>query len=177
MEIQILDKRFERYIPHAHIMEAVKELAARVREDAGDKVPVFVVVLKGGMIFAADFAKEYDGEMIMDYIRVKSYAGTGSTGKVELLIPPSEDLEGRPVYVLEDIVDTGNTLEFLVEELKKHHPDFVKIVTLFYKPSAYRKSLPVDFAGMEIPNEFIVGYGLDYHERGRNLKDVYQLKK
>ncbi|NPA46542.1 MAG: hypoxanthine phosphoribosyltransferase [Chlorobi bacterium] len=179
MEIQILDKRFVRYIPHGEILAKVEELARRVHADAAgaDEIPVFVVVLKGGMIFAADFAKAYPGEMILDYMRVKSYEGTGSTGKVRLLIPPSENLEGRPVYLLEDIVDTGNTLAFLVDELKKHRPAFVKIVTLFYKPEAYKKDLPVDFAGMEIPNKFIVGYGLDYNELGRNLKDVYQLKK
>jgi hypoxanthine phosphoribosyltransferase len=176
-EIRILDKTFVKYIPHSRIMEAVERLAGQVAEEMQDQPAVFMVVLKGGMVFAADFAKAYPGPMIMDYLRVKSYSGTESTGRVEMLIPPSEDIQGRPVYILEDIVDTGNTLEFLVEELEKRGPASVKVVSLFFKPEAYRKNLPVDFVGMEIPNKFIVGYGLDYKELGRNLKDVYQLKK
>ena len=170
------DKVFERYIPHAKIQEAVRSLALRVREDAGDRVPVFMVVLKGGMVFAADFAKYYRGDMVLDYIRVKSYSGTRSTGRMEWLIEPSEQLKGRPVYLLEDIVDTGNTLAFMLDRLAAYEPAYVKIVSLFYKPEAYRKDIPLNFVGMEIPNKFIVGYGLDYDELGRNLKDVYQLK-
>ncbi len=175
-QIKLHDKVFERYIPHAKIQETVQELAGRVYEDAGRQVPVFLVVLKGGMVFATDFAKHYPGEMILDYIRVKSYSGTRSTGQMEWLIKPSEDLQGRPVYLLEDIVDTGNTLAFMLDRLAEYNPAYVKIVSLFHKPEAYRKDIPLDFIGMKIPNKFIVGYGLDYDELGRNLKDVYQLK-
>ncbi len=175
-QIKLHDKVFERYIPHAQILEAVQELAGRVYKDANGRQPVFLVVLKGGMVFATDFAKHYPGEMILDFIRVKSYSGTRSTGRMEWLVEPSENLEGRPVYLLEDIVDTGNTLAFMLDRLAAYKPAYVKIVSLFHKPEAYHKDIPLDFVGIEIPNKFIVGYGLDYDELGRNLKDVYQLK-
>jgi len=173
--IRLDDKEFVKFIPHGKILSAVEKLARQVEKDTSD-VPVFVVVLKGGMIFASDFAKAYKKPAIFDFIRVKSYRDTRSTGEVKVLLDISEDIRGKEVYVLEDIVDTGNTLGKIIEMLEKHQPAFVKIVTLFFKPEAYKKDHPVHFTGMEIPNKFIVGYGLDYNELGRNLQDIYQLK-
>jgi hypoxanthine phosphoribosyltransferase len=174
-EIKIHDKTFVEFIPEKKILEAVDFLAEQVRKDTTGK-PVFIIVLKGGLLFGADFAKAYNGDAVFDFIRLKSYSGTESTGKVEVILNVHEQLEGKEVYVLEDIVDTGHTLEKIREILKNKHPKYIKIVTLFYKPDSYVKDFPVDFVGIKIPNKFIVGYGLDYDEEGRNLRDVYQLK-
>ncbi|NPA42759.1 MAG: hypoxanthine phosphoribosyltransferase [Chlorobi bacterium] len=174
-EIVLHDKRFVKFISHREILEAVRRLAERVADDAGE-MPVFVAVLKGGFVFASDFAKAYRRPAVFDFIRVKSYKGTASSGEVEVLLDVSEDLQGKEVYVLEDIVDTGQSLEKIVELLSAKNPKSLKTVALFFKPEAYRKDIPVDYKGIVIPNKFIVGYGLDYNELGRNLPDVYQLK-
>lgn len=174
-EIRLHDKIFVPFISADEISRAVRRLARQVRKDVTD-IPVFITVLKGGFVFAADFAKHYDGPAEFDFIRVKSYRNTQSSGIVEILLDITADIRDREIYVLEDIVDTGNTLGTILDMIYKHRPKSVKIVSLFFKPEAYKKDYPVHFVGLEIPNKFIVGYGLDYNELGRNLKDVYQLK-
>ena len=174
-EITLYDKTFVKFITHEEILQIVNKLAHAVEKDASD-LPVFITVLKGGMLFAADFAKAYKKQALFDFIRVKSYVNIQSQGKVKVLLDVSENIKEKEVYVLEDIVDTGNTLEKIIEILQKHQPRSIKIISLFFKPDAYKKNYPVHFIGKEIPNKFIVGYGLDYNELGRNLKDVYQLK-
>jgi adenylate kinase len=174
-EIVLQDKTFIQYIPREEIDRVVKRLAREVEKDASD-VPVFVITLKGGFMFGSDFAKHYNKSAVFDFIRLKSYENMESTGKVEIILDVTENISGKEVYVLEDIVDTGNTLEHIITLLKQKNPKFIKIVTLFYKPEAYKKEFPVDFVGFEIPKKFIVGYGLDYNEQGRNLSEVYQLK-
>ncbi len=174
-DIRLHDKVFEPYISQDEILRTVRELSRRVAEDV-QGMPVFIVTLKGAAPFAMDFAKFYQGDAVFDYIRVKSYAGTGSTGKVDIILDVTENIEGKNVYILEDIVDTGTTLEIVLDMVKKKNPASVKVVTLFHKPEAYQKNIPLDFIGMNIPNKFIVGYGLDYNELGRNLQDIYQLK-
>ncbi len=175
-QIQIKDKVFEKFISEDEILEAVKKLASDVMRDADDH-SVFVVVLKGAFMFGSEFAKHYTKPAIFDFIRVKSYRDTQSSGNVEVILDIHEDVKGKDVYVLEDIVDTGNTLEKIREMILSKNPASLKIVTLFFKPEAYKKNYPVDYKGFIIPNKFIVGYGLDYNELGRNLKHVYQLKK
>jgi len=176
-EIKLHDKTFVPYISEEQIQNAVKKLSKDIRNYAGEQEIVFVVVLKGSFIFAADLAKYYNAPAVFEFYRLKSYEGTQTTGKVEILIDIEDDLiQGKQVIVLEDIVDSGNTLEKIVEELSKKQPAGLKIATLFYKPEAYTKNLPVDFVGMKIPNDFIVGYGLDYDELGRNLPEIYKLK-
>jgi len=174
-EIRLHDKVFVPFLKEEQILEAVRRLAEEVARDVQD-MPVFIIVLKGGFIFGSDFAKFYNGPAVFDFIRLKSYRDTRSTGKPEVLLDITENIKGKEVYVLEDIVDTGNTLGTILDLVNKHQPKSVKIVTLFFKPEAYKKDYPVHFVGLEIPNKFIVGYGLDYNELGRNLPDVYQLK-
>ncbi len=174
-EVVLHDKTFVKYISSEQIKKEVKRLAEEVEKDVSD-IPVFVITLKGGFMFGSDFAKAFKKPALFDFIRVKSYINTESTGDVEVILNVTENIKDKEVYILEDIVDTGNTLEKIMALLQSHQPKFIKIVTLFYKPEAYKKNIPVDFVGFEIPKKFIVGYGLDYNELGRNLKEVYQLK-
>jgi adenylate kinase len=177
-EIQLHDKKFIPYINKEQIAMAVSKVAEQIEKDAKDNPVVFVVVLKGSFIFASDLAKIYNGKATFEFYRLKSYEGTKSSGKVDILIDIDEKfIKNKTVIVLEDIVDTGNTLEKIVEELQKKQPASLKIATLFYKPEAYTKNIPIDYVGMEIPNKFIVGYGLDYDELGRNIPEIYRLKE
>ena len=176
--IRLLDKTFVPYINERKIAQSVKKIANQIEAYAKQDELVFIVVLKGSFIFASDFAKQYNKNAKFEFYRLKSYEGTHSTGNVEILVDIEADLiKNKKVIVLEDIVDSGNTLEKIILELRKKQPADLKIATLFYKPDAYNKSFTIDFVGMEIPNDFIVGYGLDYDELGRNLPEIYRLKK
>ncbi len=176
--IKLHDKIFEPYIGKEKIFRAVSKLAKEIESYAGDNELVFVVVLKGSFVFASDFSKAYTKNAVFEFYRLKSYEGTDSTGDVKILVDIAPELlKDKKVVVLEDIIDTGNTLQKILEELQKKQPAELKIATLFYKPEAYQKSYPIDFVGMEIPNDFIVGYGLDYDELGRNLPEIYRLKQ
>jgi len=177
-EIQLHDKIFEPYISSEKIANAIKKLASEIEDYAKDETLVFVSVLKGSFMFTSDLAKNYKKPVIFEFFRLKSYQGTSTTGEVEIIVDIDEDLiKGKNVIVLEDIVDSGNTLEKIYEILETKKPKSIKIATLFYKPKAYNKSFPIDFVGMEIPNDFIVGFGLDYDELGRNLPEIYKLKE
>ena len=176
--IQLHDKTFEPYIDKDKIAKAVSSLANQIEKYAGNEPVIFIVVLKGSFIFAADLAKQYTKDAVFEFYRLKSYEGTQTSGDVRILVDIDANLiKGKRVIVLEDIVDTGNTLEKIMSELTKKQPADLKIATLFFKPNAYKKDFPIDFVGMEIPNAFIVGYGLDYDEIGRNLPKIYRLKK
>ena len=177
-ELKIHDKTFVPYIDENQIHDAIKKLVRQIEDYAQDSTIVFVVILKGAYIFASDFSKNYSKNALFEFYRLKSYEGTSSTGKVQVLVDLDKKfIEGKNVVVLEDIVDTGNTLEKIIEELQAKNPASLKIATLFFKPDAYKKKLTIDFVGIEIPNKFILGYGLDYNELGRNLPEIYQLKE
>ncbi len=177
-DIKLHGKTFEPYITKEQIEAAIRKLSHEIENYAKDETIVFVVVLKGSFIFSADLAKHYQKNAIFEFYRLKSYEGTQSSGEVKVLVDIDDQLiEGKKVVVLEDIVDTGNTLIKIIEELGRKNPADLKIASLFFKPTAYTKNRPIDFVGMEIPNEFIVGYGLDYDELGRNLPIIYKLKE
>ncbi len=177
-EIKLHDKVFEPYISQQQIIEAVKKVADRLDSYANNQELVFVSVLKGAFMFSTDLAKFYNKPAVFEFFRLKSYEGTKTTGEVKILVDIDADkIKDKNVIVLEDIVDTGNTLVKIVEILKQKNPKSLKIATLFYKPESYTKDIPIDFVGMEIPNDFIVGYGLDYDELGRNLPEIYKLKQ
>ncbi len=177
-EIRLHDKTFVPYINKDKIAQAIAKLSSQIDDYAQDETIVFVVVLKGSFIFAADLAKSYNKNAIFEFYRLKSYEGTTSTGNVQILVDIDDELiKNKKVVVIEDIVDSGNTLEKIIEELTKKQPADLKIATLFYKPEAYTKNFDIDFVGLEIPNDFIVGYGLDYNELGRNLPEIYRLKE
>jgi len=173
--IQILDKKFETFIPYEEIDRAIEKMAEKINRDLKDEVPIFLVILNGSFMFAADLMKKITFPCEVSFIKLASYVGTQSTEKLKELIGLNEDLEGRTIVIVEDIIDTGNTLEGVLSSLKKMKTKEVKIATLLYKPEAFKGSYEIDYVGLEIPNDFIVGYGLDYNQQGRNLKDIYKI--
>lgn len=176
MEIQLHDKHFAPFISAQEIDFAIATMAAQVQADFADEVPVFVGILNGAFMVVSDFMKHYKSPCEVSFIKLASYEGTESSNEVKQLIGINQNLEGRSVIVIEDIVDTGNTLAELKDLFKKQNVKHFKIATLFLKPDAYKKDIKIDYVGIRIPNKFIVGYGLDYDGLGRNLSEVYQLK-
>lgn len=171
--INLLDKEFALSIPASDIKKALWEMASKMNRDLHDKNPLMICILNGSFMFSADLMKLIDFPCEISFVKLSSYQGTGSTGKVKHLIGLNEEIEGRTVVLLEDIVDTGVTIENLVKQLETYNTQDVKIATLLFKPDACKRDVKLDYVGMEIPNEFIVGYGLDYNGYGRNLSDIY----
>lgn len=174
--ITLHDKTFVPFISENEINQAIKKLADAVYSDYKNETPIFLGVLNGAFMFMGDLMKNYQGLCEVSFVKLASYHGTSTTGTMKDLIGLNESLENRHVIIVEDIVDTGNTLEYLFEILKNKNTLSVKTATLFFKPEAYKKKLKLDYTGIEIPNKFIVGYGLDYDGLGRNLPEIYQLK-
>ena len=171
--ISIHDKEFQPYLSAAELDAAVAGLAARLSADYAGRRPLFVVVLTGGFMFAADLLKHYQGECEIVFIRVASYEGTSSTGVVQEVLGLREEIQGRDIILVEDIVDTGTTMHHLLPTLQGKGPASVEIATLFFKPESLRHDIALRYVAKEIPNDFVVGYGLDYDGLGRNLPDVY----
>ena len=176
-EVTILDKNFEVMISRKQIENRVKEIASQLNAEYKNKNPVFIGVLNGAFLFMADLFRNIETPCEVSFIRVSSYSGTTSTGTMKQVVGLSGNLKGRHIILIEDIVDTGATLTFLMKELSQHQPASVKLVTLLFKPAALQKPVKVDYCGFEIDPEFVVGYGLDYDGYGRNLQDIYVLKK
>ena len=176
--IKLHDKQFTPYISKENIAKYIQYLAKLVAKDiAKDEVPIFIGILNGSFMFAADFVREYPHDCHITFVKLASYEGTNSTGKIKQLVGLNEELEGKTVVILEDIIDTGNTLAEIYNIFKDKNVKDLKIATLFFKPDVFRKSLPIDYIGKSIEDKFIVGYGLDYDGLGRNLPDIYQLKE
>lgn len=173
--VRLKDKSFRIYKSESEILSAIRQVANRINDDYIGKRPVIVPVLNGAFMFASDLMKELKLDCELSFVKSASYEGTTTTGTVNTLIGLNTDLKGRHVIILEDIVDTGTTLAKLLPEFNSHQPASLKIATLLMKPHALKTPLTVDYVGMEIPNEFIVGYGLDYDGLGRNLRDIYQV--
>lgn len=173
--VKLHDKEFKPYISAETLHSTISKLAENLSADVKKSFPLFIVVLNGSFIFAADLVKLLKFPCEISFVKLASYQGTGSTGNVCELIGLTENIENRTVVIVEDIIDTGNTLEKLHELLKDKKAKEIKTVTLLFKPAAYKKTIPVDYVGMEIKNEFVVGYGLDYNGLGRNLRDIYIL--
>ncbi|MEW7280634.1 adenylate kinase [Aquimarina sp. 2201CG1-2-11] len=174
--IKLHDLEFIPFIDEDTIDTAIDKIGVMLNQDLVDKKPLFIGVLNGAFMFASEVVKKFDYACEVSFIKLASYEGTQSTSEVKKLIGLNEDVSGRTVVVLEDIIDTGNTIETIVDLLIKEGCAEVKVATLFYKPEAYKKKINIDYIGIEIPNRFIVGYGLDYNGLGRNLTRVYQLK-
>jgi len=174
--IKIHDKEFGLYLPYEKIRSVVEELADRMNHDLAGKNPLFICILNGSFMFAAELFKRINLiETEISFVKLASYHGTGSTGKVKELIGVNENVEGRTVVILEDIVDTGITIDIIANQLRAMNPREVLIATLLLKPDALQKEVTLDYIGLEIPNDFIVGYGLDYNGHGRNLIDIYSV--
>jgi hypoxanthine phosphoribosyltransferase len=173
-QIRIHDKTFELSILHEEIKAAIRRVAMRINKDLQGKTPVFVCILNGSFMFAADLLKEITLPCEVSFVKMASYHGVKSTGTIKQLIGFNENLKGRTIIIVEDIVDSGNTMAEIMQRLNELGVEEIKIATLLLKPDAYHKDIKLDYVGLSIPNDFIVGYGLDYDGHGRNLKDIYK---
>ena len=173
--VTIKGKTFKPSITEEEILKSVKKVAERINRDMAGKNPLFLAVLSGSFIFAADLMREITIPCQVSFVKLASYEGTTSTGKVTEVIGINEDLSGRTIIIVEDIVDTGQTLKRMIETLGTRNPESVHICTLLVKPEKLTVDLNIEYAAMEIPNDFIVGYGLDFDQEGRNLRDIYTI--
>lgn len=173
--VKIKDKTFKTSIPEADILKKVQVVADRLNQDYADKTPVFLTVLNGSFIFAADLMRMITVPSEISFVKYASYEGTSSTGSMKTLMGLNQELTGRHVVIVEDIVDSGFTMAHMIEDLKKKNPASIEICSLLVKPGNLKVDLDINYAVMEIPNDFIVGYGLDYDQEGRNLRDIYTI--
>lgn len=171
--VQVKDKLFSVSIPETEILNRVKEVAEQISEDLKGQKPIFLSVLNGSFVFAADLLRSISTPCEITFVRMASYSGTKSTGHVKELIGLNEDIEGRTVVVVEDIIDSGLTMKELLAALQKKHPAKIRIASLLVKPDNLKVPLDIPYCCFKIPNDFIVGYGLDYDGEGRNLRDIY----
>ncbi len=177
MTIQVKDRHFDPFIKSSLIDQKIEDLAKEVERDVKDKNPLFIVVLNGAFVFAADLIRRFDFPLEITFIKVASYSGTSSSGKVREMLGLDKNIEGRTVIIVEDIIDSGTTMKYLIETLKNMGAAEVRIASLLFKPEAFKMDFRIDYVGMEIPNDFIVGYGLDYDGYGRNYPDIYKIKE
>ena len=175
--VKVHDKEFELNISAAQIQKAVETLAERMNQDLAGKNPLFLVILNGAFMFAADLIRLYKYDCHVSFVKLSSYSGLLTTSNVRELIGLDESITGRTVVIVEDIVDTGITLDNIILKIKSMGASEVLTATLLFKPEAFRKDYRIDYIGMEIPNDFIVGYGLDYDGKARNLADIYKIVK
>lgn len=175
--VKIRDKEFEIFIPEQEIYKAIDSVAEKMNKELSGKLPLFVCVLNGSFMFAADLMKRITIPCEISFVRMSSYSGICSTGDVKMIYGMEESIEGRTVVVVEDIVDTGNTMERMLKQLHALNPKEIKVSTLLFKPDALQHDVPIDYVALTIPSDFILGYGLDYDGYGRNLPDIYKLKK
>ena len=175
--VKIKDKTFRTSISKAEIKERVKALAQQISKDMEGKTPLFLGVLNGSFIFAADLMREMTIPCEISFVKLASYQGTTSSGKVKEVIGINENLAGRTVIIVEDIVESGLTMKRMIESIGTRNPASVHVCTLFFKPEKLKAELTLDYVAFRIPDDFIVGYGLDYEQHGRELKDVYTLVK
>lgn len=174
-DIKLHDKEFAPYLTDKQIDIEVQRVAGEINRDYANKKPLFIAILNGAFIFAADLFKKIDIDAEICFIKLASYKGIKSTGKVITAIGLDVELFGRDVIIIEDIVDTGKTLSLFLPQLVHHHPASLKVASLLHKPDAMIHPIQVDYLGFTIPDKFVVGYGLDYDGLGRNIKEIYQL--
>lgn len=173
--VQVKDKEFSLYISGEKIKKQVKRVATAINEELAEKRPLFLVVLNGAFMFAADLLREIDIPCEVSFVRVSSYEGTSSTGNIKELIGLNENIEGRTLVIVEDIIDSGITMREMLRMLKEKNPADVRVASLFVKPDNLKVDLDIHYRCFDIANDFIVGYGLDYDQEGRNLPDIYQI--
>lgn len=173
--IRVHDKEFAPSIPAEEIMQQVRRVAEEINKDYEGQQPLFLVVLNGAFVFAADLMREISVPAEVSFVKLASYEGTSSTGTVREVIGLNTDITGRPIIIVEDIVESGITMAHMIETLKKQNPKSIDICTLLVKPEKLEVKLDIRYTAMEIPNDFILGYGLDYNGLGRGLKDIYTI--
>jgi hypoxanthine phosphoribosyltransferase len=173
--IKVKDKDFEISIDASAIEAAVQKMAIEINQDYEGKNPLFLAILNGSFVFAADLIRKITIPCQISFVKLSSYSGTASTEDIKELIGLNEDIKGRHIIIVEDIVDTGLTLETFLQGLEKFEPASVKLACFTFKKEAFQKSFRIDYLGITIPNDFVVGYGLDYDGYGRNLPDIYKI--
>ncbi len=174
--IQLGDKTFVPYISEEKILGAVKRVADQISIDMKGKNPLFLVVLNGSFIFAADLVRNFNGPCEVSFVKLASYHGTSSVA-VKELVGLNEDLEGRNIVIVEDIVDSGKTIEHILDQVNSQRPQSVSVASFLFKSEVFKKDFKIQYIGIEIANDFIVGYGLDYNGLGRNLRDIFVIKE
>jgi len=173
--IRVKDKSFSISIEAKEIDKSVENIANKINKDFADKNPLFLIILNGAFVFGADLLKKINIDCEVSFVKLASYSGTKTTAKVSQLIGLNEDIKNRIIIIVEDIIDTGITMDFLLKDLAIKEVAEVKIAVLLFKPKAFVKDFKIDYIGMKIPNDFIVGYGLDYDGLGRNYTDIYKI--
>lgn len=176
-KIQVLDKSFAPFISNDEIKARIIEMAKKIDSDLDGKKPLFLGILNGSFMFAGELFQHVSIDCSISFLKLASYSGTTTSGNVKRLIGLNENIEGRTVVILEDIIDTGITIDNIIKQLKGYEPAEIKIATLLYKPEAYNDAYDIDYYAFDIPNDFIVGYGLDYNGFGRNLKHIYKISE
>lgn len=172
-KILIRDKLFNVYIRGEAIQERIKELSAKINNDYSGKTPVFIAILNGSFFFAADLLKNIEIDCELSFVKLASYQGVNSSGSVKILIGLMKSIENRDVVIIEDIIDSGKTITRMLKLLEEEKPSSIKVISLLFKREALSFSYEPDYIGFEVENKFLVGYGLDYDELGRNLPDLY----
>lgn len=174
--VMVRDKEFELFISEAEIIKAIDRIADKMNRELEGKDPLFVCILNGSFMFASELMKKVTVPSEISFVRMASYQGTKSTGKIKEIYGLEEDIEGRTVVIIEDIVDTGHTMSLILDQLACENPKEIKVATLLFKPEALKTEVKLDYVALEIPSDFIVGFGLDYDGYGRNLADIYKIK-
>ena len=174
-KIKLLDRKFKTMIPAEEIDKAVQRVADQLNERYEGKTPIFLGVLSGAFLFLSDLVRKTTFDCRLAFVKISSYEGTQSTGNIKQHLGIDFDIEGKDIIIVEDIVETGHSMNYLLDYLKERNPASVSICTLFFKPEKFLYEYKIDYVAMPIGNEFIVGYGLDYNQIGRNLKDIYVL--
>lgn len=172
-KIKLLDKTFRVMIPASEIDEAVERVAEQLNKRYEGHTPVFLGVLSGSFLFLSDLVRKTTFDSQLAFVKISSYDGTESTGQVKQQFGVDFDIEGRDIIIVEDIVETGHSMNYLLDYLQRRNPASISICTLFFKPEKFLYEYKIDYTALSIGNEFIVGYGLDYNQLGRNLKDIY----
>ena len=175
--VTLHDKEFVPYLSKEELANRIKELGQSISIDYADKQPIIMCILSGSFMFTADLVRHFDFPHQIEFVRYSSYSGTSSTGQISKIIGMRADVKDRDILIVEDIIDSGFTMATAIRELHMSEPKSVKVASLLYKPAALKHDVPLNYIGFEIPNDFVVGYGLDYDELGRNLDSIYKLKE
>jgi hypoxanthine phosphoribosyltransferase len=176
-KVTLADKHFKLFLESKKILAEIDQLSEVINEHYSNKKPIFICVLNGAFLFASELIKRFNHECEVSFVKLASYEGLNSSGVVKNLIGLNENIKGRDLIILEDIVDTGNTIDSLFDEIKHHQPKSLEVATLFFKPNAYQKNIPIKYPAFNVGNEFLVGFGLDYNGIGRNLEDIYIIEE
>lgn len=176
-KVKLHDKHFKLFIDYEIIISKIEDLVKVLNVNYAHKKPIFLCVLNGSFLFASELIKRFNHECEVSFVKLASYEGLNSTGNIKNLIGLNDNLNGRNIVIVEDIVDTGNTICSVTEEIKNHKPESVEVATLLFKPKAYQKNIPINYAAINVGNEFLVGFGLDYNGIGRNLEDIFIIEE